>query len=155
MNRHLTSAIAAALALAAATPTSPAQAQELALTAQAVAAHAEFLTQAPPPPVQGVLCLVDSGVDLNPDTEPNLIGRESVFDGTVDDVTPYHHGTYVAMVAGRRRQRLGHDRRLATPESPLDPSPPREQRTHGRRRVSSTESCGASRQRRQRQLTCA
>ena len=99
MTRHLTSAIAAALALAAAAP-APAVAQELTLTAQAVASHAEFLTQAPPPPVQGVLCLVDSGVDLNPDTEPNLIGRESVFDGTLDDVTPYHHGTYVAMVAG-------------------------------------------------------
>ena len=101
MTRHLTRAAATALALAlAAAAPAPAGAQELTLTAQAVAAHAEFLTQAPPPPVQGVLCLVDSGVDLNPDTEPNLVGRESVFDGTLDDVTPYHHGTYVAMVAG-------------------------------------------------------
>lgn len=102
MTRHLPRAAttALALALAAAAPAAAAGAQELTLTAQAVAAHAEFLTQAPPPPVQGVLCLVDSGVDLNPDTEPNLVGRESVFDGTLDDVTPYHHGTYVAMVAG-------------------------------------------------------
>jgi hypothetical protein len=75
-------------------------AQEVAITAQAVAAHGEFLTQAPAPPVQGALCLVDSGVDVNPDTEPILAGRESLFGGTVDDVTSYHHGTYVAMVAG-------------------------------------------------------
>ena len=90
---------AATLALAAIGPPA-AGAQEVSLTAQAVAAHAEFLTQAPPPPVQGVLCLVDSGVDLNPDTEPILAGRESLFGGTVDDVTSYHHGTYVSMVAG-------------------------------------------------------
>jgi hypothetical protein len=77
-----------------------AQAAELTVTAQAVAAHGEFLTQAPPPPTQGVLCLVDSGVDVNPDTEPILVGRESIHAGTTDDVTGYHHGTYVAMVAG-------------------------------------------------------
>ena len=77
-----------------------ARAAELTVTAQAVAAHGEFLTQAPPPPTQGVLCLVDSGVDVNPDTEPILVGRESINGGTTDDVTSYHHGTYVAMVAG-------------------------------------------------------
>ncbi len=77
-----------------------ARAAELTITAQAVAAHGEFLTQAPPPPTQGVLCLVDSGVDVNPDTEPILVGRESIHGGTTDDVTGYHHGTYVAMVAG-------------------------------------------------------
>ena len=100
-------------------------AQELTLTAQAVAAHAEFLTQAPPPPVQGVLCLVDSGVDLNPDTEPILVGRESVFDGTLDDVTPYHHGTYVAMVAGAAANGWGMVGAWPQPENPLDPSPAR------------------------------
>lgn len=73
---------------------------ELTITAQATVAHGEFLTQTPPPETRGVLCLVDSGVDVNPDTEPVLVGRESVLDGTADDVTPYHHGTYVAMVAG-------------------------------------------------------
>jgi hypothetical protein len=99
MTYHHLAAAAAALSLTA-TVTPAADAQELTLTAQAVSAHAEFITQAPPPPVQGVLCLVDSGVDLNPDTEANLIGRESVFGGTLDDVTPYHHGTYVSMVAG-------------------------------------------------------
>jgi hypothetical protein len=92
-------ATATALAIAATVPCA-AGAQELTLTAQAVAAHAEFLTQAPPPPVQGVLCLVDSGVDVNPDTESILVGRESLFGGTLDDVTAYHHGTYVSMVAG-------------------------------------------------------
>lgn len=73
---------------------------EQTITAQATAARGEFLTQAPPPETRGVLCLVDSGVDLNPDTEPILVGRESVLDGAGDDVTSYHHGTYVAMVAG-------------------------------------------------------
>src|SRR4051812_12345126 len=77
-----------------------AKSAELAVTAQAVAAHGEFLTQAPAPPTQGVLCLVDSGVDVNPDTESILVGRESIHGGTTDDVTSYHHGTYVAMVAG-------------------------------------------------------
>src|SRR4051812_778693 len=77
-----------------------AKSAELAVTAQAVTAHGEFLTQAPAPPAQGVLCLVDSGVDVNPDTEPILIGRDSVLGGTPDDVTSYHHGTFVAMVAG-------------------------------------------------------
>jgi mannitol-1-phosphate/altronate dehydrogenase len=66
-----------------------ARAAELTVTAQAVAAHGEFLTQAPVPPIQGVLCLVDSGVDVNPDTEPILVGRESIHGGTTDDVTPY------------------------------------------------------------------
>jgi hypothetical protein len=92
-------AVATAALLSAAAPTAAA-ADELTITAQAVAAHGEFLTQAPPPPTQGVLCLVDSGVDLNPDTEPILVGRESIYGGTLDDVTSYHHGTYVTMVAG-------------------------------------------------------
>lgn len=92
-------AVGVAALLSAAAPPA-AGADELTVTAQAVAAHGEFLTQAPPPPTQGVLCLVDSGVDLNPDTQPILIGRESIFGGTLDDVTSYHHGTYVAMVAG-------------------------------------------------------
>lgn len=77
-----------------------AAANELTVTAQAVFSHGEFLTQAPASPSQGVLCLVDSGVDVNPDTEAMLVGRESVLGGTTDDVTAYHHGTYVAMVAG-------------------------------------------------------
>ena len=44
--------------------------------------------------------MVDAGVDLNPDTQPILAGRESIFGGTVDDVSESSHGTYVAMVAG-------------------------------------------------------
>ncbi|RKQ90817.1 subtilase family protein [Solirubrobacter pauli] len=77
-----------------------AEASELTMTAQAVFARGEFLTQAPAPPSQGVLCLVDSGVDVNPDTESIVLSRESVLGGTADDVTAYNHGTYVAMVAG-------------------------------------------------------
>jgi len=100
VNQRVSVAVAAVLALTATTAPSPAGAEELTLTAQAVAARGEFLTQVAPPETRGVLCLVDSGVDLNPDTEPILVGRESVLEGTGDDVTSYHHGTYVAMVAG-------------------------------------------------------
>src|SRR5689334_5093323 len=87
----------AAVALASLSTHTAAGAAELTVTAQAVAAHGEFLSQVAAPSTQGVLCLVDSGVNVNPDTEPNLVGRETVLDGTTDDVTSYHHGTYVAM----------------------------------------------------------
>src|SRR3954451_6428188 len=100
MSALRTACVCAGVGIAAYAAPNTGVAAEMAITAQAVAAHGEFLTQVPVPTTQGVLCLVDSGVDINADTEPILLGRESVFDGTVDDVTSYHHGTYVAMVAG-------------------------------------------------------
>jgi hypothetical protein len=52
-------------------------------TIQARAMHAEFLATAPPPDNPGVTCLVDTGVDLNPDTESILVGRRTVVGGGV------------------------------------------------------------------------
>ena len=46
-------------------------------TSQAIAADAQFLEYAPPPAHPGVVCLVDSGVDPNPDTTAALVGAEA------------------------------------------------------------------------------
>jgi Subtilase family len=67
-------------------------------TAQATAMHAEFLTQAPTPATPGVTCVVDTGVNSNPDNDASVIDRQTIYpgdgsDGDADD----HHGTYLAM----------------------------------------------------------
>src|SRR3954453_23990215 len=67
-------------------------------TAQAVAMHAEFLAQAPPPATQGVTCVVDTGVNSNPDTDTAVIDRQTVYPGDGSDGdAEAHHGTYLAM----------------------------------------------------------
>jgi Subtilase family len=67
-------------------------------TAQAKAMHAEFLTQAPTPPTPGVTCVVDTGVNRNPDTDAAVIDRQTVYPGDGSDGDPdAHHGTYLAM----------------------------------------------------------
>jgi hypothetical protein len=79
-------------------------------TVQQAAANALFLQYAPPPPTSGVICLVDSGVDPNPDTEPILAGSHALSPGTNtnDELAaldpplgghPGAHGTYMAMIA--------------------------------------------------------
>ena len=80
-------------------------------TAQQAAADALFLQYAPPSPVPGIVCLVDSGVDLNPDTAPILDGSEALLPNTdtADELAalepplpgghPDAHGTYMAMIA--------------------------------------------------------
>lgn len=79
-----------------------AAAQEPASTAQARLANAEFLASAPAPSNAGAICIVDSGVNVTPDTEAALLARHALDGGTPDDVyvdpesgTP-GHGTYVA-----------------------------------------------------------
>jgi hypothetical protein len=78
-------------------------------TSQAVAADAQFLEYAPPPAHPGVVCLVDSGVDLNPDTLGALVGAEArdptwgTGDGLAQilprvDGHPAGHGTEMAML---------------------------------------------------------
>ncbi len=78
-------------------------------TSQAVAADAQFLEYAPPPPEPGVVCLVDSGVDPNPDTTGALAGSEALDPswGTGDALAatqhlveghPNGHGTEMAMI---------------------------------------------------------
>jgi hypothetical protein len=72
---------------------------ETAITAQAIADDGAFLPYAPPPPQPGGLCLVDTGVNLNPDTESTVIDRTAIDDGTGNDVSPTQHGTVLAMMA--------------------------------------------------------
>lgn len=84
---------------AAASATSPTAV--LQITAQAQQADATFLAYAPAPAGgAGALCLVDSGVDKNPDTTPGLIGSYAIDGGATDDVDPGGHGTRMAMIAG-------------------------------------------------------
>jgi Subtilase family len=80
-------------------------------TVQQAAADALFLQYAPAPPVPGIVCLVDSGVDPNPDISPILAGSYALSPGTntedelaalnspVPGGHPDGHGTYMAMIA--------------------------------------------------------
>jgi hypothetical protein len=76
-----------------------------AVTTQAGAADAAFLAYAPAPAGgAGALCLVDTGVDVNPDTQAGLISATAVDGGTGNDVDPDGHGTTMAMIAGAAGQ---------------------------------------------------
>lgn len=51
-------------------------------------------------PAQPVgVCIIDSGVDLNPDTQPVVVDREALDGGNPGDVSPELHGTRMAMEA--------------------------------------------------------
>ncbi len=72
-----------------------------AVSAQAQQADAAFLAYAPPPAGgAGALCLVDTGVNSNPDTTAGLIGSYAIDGATTSDVDPQGHGTLMAMIAG-------------------------------------------------------
>src|SRR3954452_14203071 len=84
-----------------ATGAQPAAAEYKNVTAQALAAHAEWLPYAPPQPNgSAAVCLVDTGVDLNPDTTPAVIDRIALDGGDPSDLSPSKHGTQMAMVMG-------------------------------------------------------
>jgi hypothetical protein len=80
-------------------------------TTQQAAADALFLDYTPAPPAPGIICLVDSGVDPNPDTTPILAGSYALSPNTKteDELAalnpplpgghPDGHGTYMAMIA--------------------------------------------------------
>jgi hypothetical protein len=80
-------------------------------TVQQAAANALFLLYAPAPATPGIICLVDSGVDPNPDTTPILAGSYALSPNTntEDELAalnpplpgghPDGHGTYMAMLA--------------------------------------------------------
>jgi hypothetical protein len=71
------------------------------VTAQAQAANAAFLAYAPVPAGgAGALCLVDTGVNVNPDTQPELVSASAIDGGSGNDVDPNGHGTTMAMIAG-------------------------------------------------------
>jgi hypothetical protein len=80
-------------------------------TVQAVAADATWLAYAPAPAHPGIVCMVDSGVDPNPDTETAVIGGQAIASetDTLDEVArleprvqpgnhPDGHGTLMAMM---------------------------------------------------------
>ncbi len=73
---------------------------ETAITAQAVADNGAFLPYAPAPAQLAGMCLVDTGVNLNPDTEGVVVERTALDGGSGEDVSPTLHGTVLAMMAG-------------------------------------------------------
>ncbi len=72
---------------------------ETGVTAQAVTDNGAFLPYAPPPAQLAGLCLVDMGVNLNPDTEGVVVERTALDGGSGGDVSPTLHGTVLAMMA--------------------------------------------------------
>jgi len=71
------------------------------VTGQAKTADSVFLDYAPlPTGGAGALCLVDTGVNSNPDTMPGLVSATALDGGVGSDVDPLGHGTVDAAVAG-------------------------------------------------------
>jgi hypothetical protein len=76
----------------------PAAAEPVEISAQARAARAEFLLTATPPAPVATICLVDTGVNVNPDTA-GVIDRIALQGDPADHgATP--HGTTMAMFIG-------------------------------------------------------
>jgi hypothetical protein len=73
---------------------------ETSVTTQATADNGAFLPYAPAPAQLAGLCLVDTGVNLNPDTEGVVVERTALDGGSGNDVSPTLHGTVLAMMAG-------------------------------------------------------
>ncbi len=96
-----TAVVAAAALLAPAAAPAVAVASDALPTAWQLAARAESLQQAPPPPERPVICVVDVGVNQTPDLD--IVDRVALDGGPVDDVTAtpgtYGHGTTVAHMA--------------------------------------------------------
>jgi len=97
LSRSRTCILAALLALLLPAATAGA---ETAITAQAVADNGAFLPHAPAPAQLAGLCLVDTGVNLNPDTAGVVVERTALDGGSGEDVSPSLHGTVLAMMAG-------------------------------------------------------
>jgi hypothetical protein len=71
------------------------------ITVQAAAANAAFLAYAPPPAGGArALCLIDTGVNVVPDTAPGLVLATTIDGTSPNDVDPLRHGTIDAAVAG-------------------------------------------------------
>jgi membrane-anchored mycosin MYCP len=80
-------------------PPAPAAADQVEITSQAKAAKADFLLRATPPTAAAAICLVDTGVNNNPDTS-RVLAHTSVDGGAVVDTSPSLHGTQMAMFIG-------------------------------------------------------
>lgn len=92
--------ICTAVALAALLLLPSAAGAETAITTQAVADNGAFLPYAPAPAQLAGLCLVDTGVNLNPDTEGVVVDRTAIDHASGEDVSLTLHGTVMAMMAG-------------------------------------------------------
>src|SRR4051794_41680075 len=101
LTRRLAIGLAATSAAALTAAASPAAAEYKTTTSQALAAHAEWLPYAPPPPNgAAAVCLVDTGVDLNPDTGSNVIAPIALDGGDPSGLSDSKAGTQMAMVIG-------------------------------------------------------
>jgi hypothetical protein len=91
-------ALLGATILAAVTAT-PAMAEYANTTVQATRAHADWLPYAAAPAGgAGAVCLVDTGVDLNPDTTAAVIAQLPLYGTTTGDTGSTHHGTLMTEI---------------------------------------------------------
>jgi hypothetical protein len=100
--RHPVRRTAAALAVIcwAAAICTPTFASELPFpTRQLQSDRGAFLPFATAPAQPAAVCLIDSGTDVNPDTQPALVDREALDGGDPGDVDPALHGTRMTMEA--------------------------------------------------------
>jgi hypothetical protein len=99
---HIRPVLAAIATLAALAVLAPAALAETAAPSPgARIAHAEFLPYMDPPAGgAATVCLVDTGVDLNPDTQPTVVERVALDGGDAGDVWDHKHGTEMAMTMG-------------------------------------------------------
>ena len=86
----------------------PATAEPVA-SVQSGALSGTFLADLPPGPAPGIVCEIDTGVDVNPDTQGALLARLTVGadPAIVDDASPDLHGTHVAEVIAAARNGWG------------------------------------------------
>jgi len=91
---------AIAATIVAALVAAPAQAEYANVTAQATRAHADWLAWAPAPAGGPVaVCLVDTGVDTNPDTSSSVIAASPLdADSAPGDGGTTKHGTLMAQI---------------------------------------------------------
>ena len=75
-----------------------AMAEQVEVTAQSKAARADFLLRSTAPSLGATICLVDTGVDINPDTTA-IVDRLKIT-GEATDQSPTKHGTQMAMFIG-------------------------------------------------------
>lgn len=79
--------------------TAQSAAAEEVFTAQAERIGATSSTWAPPASRPAAICLVDTGVDVNPDTATTVVARFAVDGGDGADASSTKHGTLMAMIA--------------------------------------------------------
>ncbi len=80
---------------------------EAPVTSQARMARAEFLPYAPAPITPAAVCLVDTGVDFNPDTAGAVVARTAIDGGSGEDTSAGKHGTLMTMVMAAPRNGWG------------------------------------------------